>query len=148
MQFDSSAPIWVQLEAEFARRIVVGDWVPGSRMPGVRELASALGVNPNTAQRALAELERRELCRSERTAGRFVTDDQGRIAAAREDFVRGAADAFIERARGMGMPPAAALRLIEERWNDRGDNEQTGADAATDGERPGHAGRPDERASA
>ncbi|KAB1646858.1 GntR family transcriptional regulator [Pseudoclavibacter endophyticus] len=124
MQFDSPSPIWAQLEAEFIRRIVVGEWAPGARMPGVRELASTLGVNPNTAQRALAELERRGLCRSERTAGRFVTEDLGLIDSVRGDLVGGAADDFIERALGMRMSREAALRLIDERWNDHADHEQ------------------------
>ncbi|HIW66539.1 MAG TPA: GntR family transcriptional regulator, partial [Candidatus Dietzia merdigallinarum] len=48
MQFDNSSPIWTQLVAEFSRRIVTGDWAPGEKMPGVRELAADLGVNPNT----------------------------------------------------------------------------------------------------
>ncbi|GMA41019.1 GntR family transcriptional regulator [Mobilicoccus caccae] len=75
MEFDPARPIWHQLIHEFSRRIVTGEWSPGGRIGGVRELAGELGVNPNTVQRALSELERDGLCRSERTAGRFVTDD-------------------------------------------------------------------------
>lgn len=125
MQFDSSSPIWVQLEAEFSRRIVVGEWGPGARIPGVRELAAAYGVNPNTAQRALAELERRELCRSERTAGRFVVDDVARIDAARAELAREATDDFIKRARGFGMTLERATQLIHERWADDVDHDST-----------------------
>ena len=54
MEFDPSSPIWIQLQAEFTRRIVVGTWQPGERIPGVRELAGELRVNANTVQRALA----------------------------------------------------------------------------------------------
>lgn len=118
MRFDNSSPIWVQLEAEFARRIVVGEWGLGERMPGVRELAATFGVNPNTAQRALAELERRGLCRSERTAGRFVIDDAQRIDAVRAELAGDAAAEFIERAKGFGMQRDSATTLIEERWDD------------------------------
>ena len=74
MDFDASRPIWLQLREEFTRRIVIGRWAPGKQIPGVRELAVELGVNPNTVQRTLAELERDGLCRSERAVGRFVTD--------------------------------------------------------------------------
>ena len=88
MQFDSATPIWVQLVAEFSRRIAVGEWSAGSRIPGVRELALQLGVNSNTVQRSLAELERRELCFSERTAGRFVSSDEVRIDALRTELAR------------------------------------------------------------
>lgn len=117
MEFDTSSPIWGQLVAEFSRRIVTGEWPPGARIAGVRDLASELGVNPNTTQRALAELERQELCRSERTAGRFVTSDEERIDTLRAELAQGAADDFVRRARGLGMRPDQARELIEERWS-------------------------------
>lgn len=116
MQFDNSSPIWTQLVAEFSRRIVTGGWAPGEKMPGVRELAADLGVNPNTAQRALAELERRGLCRSERATGRFVTDDTALIDSVRADLATGAADEFIARVRGLRMAHEQARALIDTRW--------------------------------
>ncbi len=116
MDFDASRPIWHQLVHEFSRRIVVGDWRPGGRIGGVRELAGELGVNPNTVQRALAELEREGLCRSERTAGRYVTDDAGRILALRRTMAAEAADEYIARARGFGIARDDATALITQRW--------------------------------
>ena len=50
-------PIWMQLSEQMARRIVAGQYPPGSKLPAVRELAADAGVNPNTMQRALAQLE-------------------------------------------------------------------------------------------
>lgn len=116
MEFDTGSPIWGQLVAEFSRRIVTGEWPPQGKIAGVRELASELGVNPNTVQRSLAELERQELCHSERTAGRFVTSDAARIDALRAELAQEAADDFVRRAHGLGMHSAQARRLIEERW--------------------------------
>ncbi|SEE64992.1 GntR family transcriptional regulator [Ruania alba] len=116
MEFDPTSPIWGQLVAEFSRRIVTWTWPPGSRISGVRELAADLSVNPNTVQRALAELERQGLCRSERTSGRFVTSDEARIDALRAELAQEAADDFVRRAQGLGMVPTQALRLIKERW--------------------------------
>ncbi len=116
MEFDTGSPIWGQLVAEFSRRIVTGEWAPGGRIAGVRDLATELGVNPNTVQRALADLERQQLCHSERTAGRFVTTDADRIDALRAELAQEAADDFVHRARGLGMGADQARRLIEERW--------------------------------
>lgn len=118
MQFDTSSPIWVQLVSDFSRRMATGEWVAGGRIPGVRELAVDLGVNPNTVQRSLAELEREGLCRSERTAGRFVTDDAGRLDRLRVELMSEAADGFIMRARGLGMTRAQVQHLIDDRWRD------------------------------
>lgn len=116
MQFDSATPIWVQLVAEFSRRIAVGEWPAGSRIAGVRELALQLGVNSNTVQRSLAELERRELCFSERTAGRFVTSDEARIDALRTESAREATTEFIQRVRGLRMSANQVQQLIKEMW--------------------------------
>lgn len=57
-QYDSNIPIYLQIMEKIKRRIVSGEWKAGERIPAVRELAIAFGVNPNTMQRALSELER------------------------------------------------------------------------------------------
>ena len=66
----NDAPVYTQLVDQIARAIILGQFPPGSKLPSVRDFASDAGVNPNTMQRALAELERLELIRTQRTAGR------------------------------------------------------------------------------
>lgn len=117
MEFDASSPIWLQLVDEFIRRIVTGRWEAGARISGVRDLAGELKVNPNTVQRALAELERQGMTRSERTTGRFVTDDPAVIEQARLGLAAGAADDFARRAQGLGMSLTAARDLLGRRWS-------------------------------
>lgn len=118
MNFDNTQPIWLQLHDEFARNIAVGIWPPGSRIPGVRDLASQMGVNPNTVQRSLAELERTGLCRSERTSGRFVTDDPRLIEKAQLTLATDAARDFIVKAKGLHMSSEQATNLITTQWKD------------------------------
>ena len=121
MDFDTSSPIWLQLVSEFSRRIVTGEWGAGEKIPGVRELALQLGVNPNTVQRTLGEMEREGLCRSERTSGRFITEDRRRIATLRRELVTEAADEYIRVGRGLGMEVSDAIALIDERWSNHDD---------------------------
>lgn len=119
MQVDDTRPIWVQLVDTFRHRIVSGHWSPGSRIPSVRELASGAGVNPNTVQRALAELDRTGLTSAERTAGRFVTADAAVLDAARRELATGATDAYVVALTGLGMSLDGATRLLAERWTDQ-----------------------------
>ena len=85
-QFSNDAPIYSQLIAQIKVGIVSGAFPPGERLPSVRDLATEAGVNPNTMQRALTELERDGLVYSQRTTGRFVTEDQAMIASAKRSL--------------------------------------------------------------
>lgn len=116
MEFDASVPIWLQLQGEFTRRIITGQWGTGQRIPGVRELATELRVNPNTVQRALAELDREGLSRSERTSGRFVTDSAELIRQARATLAADAAREFAELAKGLGLSLDTAVGLLSDGW--------------------------------
>lgn len=117
MEFDSARPIWLQLVDEFARRIAVGEWSSGRRIPSVRELAVDLGVNPNTVQRSLAELDRLGLTASDRTSGRFVVARHDAISAARDERAAAATDALITELKGLDIGRDEASRLLAERWN-------------------------------
>ena len=68
---DSSRPIYAQIAEQVRLDIVSGLYQPGTKLPSVRELASQAKVNPNTMQKALAELERSGLVHSKRTSLMF-----------------------------------------------------------------------------
>ncbi|WP_103063119.1 GntR family transcriptional regulator [Actinomyces qiguomingii] len=116
MDLDGSRPIWLQLVDDFRLRIVTGTWPIGARIPSVRELATQSGVNPNTVQRALGELDRTGLTGTERTAGRFVTTDTAVVDAVRRELATGATDAFITALAAVGMDLPQAAALLQERW--------------------------------
>lgn len=116
MQIDDARPIWIQLVDDFRQRIVSGRWPSGSRIPSVRELAAEAGVNPNTVQRALGELDRSGLTAAERTAGRFVTADPSALEAARRELAGQAADTYITAVAALGMDLTQAGSVLAERW--------------------------------
>ena len=78
--------IWLQLVDVLKFRIVSGQYPAGVKLPSVRELAAEAGVNPNTMQRALAEMEREGLMFTNRTSGRYVTEDREMIGKVREQI--------------------------------------------------------------
>ncbi len=104
-QFSNDAPIYTQLIDQIKVGIVSGAFPPGERLPSVRDLATEAGVNPNTMQRAMTELERDGLVYSQRTAGRFVTEDKEMIEAVKLDLAQHHIRSFL----------AAMLRLGYER---------------------------------
>ena len=106
-------PIWLQLSQQLARRIVTGIYPPGSRLPSVRELAAAAGVNPNTMQRALAELETEGLIFAQRTAGRFVTQDTEAVNQSRQRLFQSAVEAFLKNMGSLGCSPQQSLEILK-----------------------------------
>ena len=113
-QFDSERPIYTQLVEELALRMVTGCYGPGSRLPSVRELAAEARVNPNTMQRAMAELEGRGLLRTERTSGRFVTDDLELLENEKRGLARKHIENFLARMAELGFTPEQAVALAAE----------------------------------
>lgn len=94
-RFNDYHPIWLQIAEYLTFGILCGEYPPGSRFPGIRELAAQAGVNPNTMQRAVARLEADGLLVSGRTAGRTVTEDTAVIEMA----VRSRAKAAVDECR-------------------------------------------------
>jgi len=106
-----SRPIWQQLTEQLARRIITGAYPLGSRFPAVRELAAEAGVNPNTMQRAITQLETLGLVTTNRTLGRTVTENAGALEEMRRRLAvehgklfqgNGSAGLFPRRGRGYG----------------------------------------------
>ena len=113
-KIDGSAPIYSQLVEQIKLGIVSGEWIPGQRIPAVRELAMAAGVNPNTMQRALQELERQGLLFSQRTSGRFVTEDTEMIEDAKRTLANRHITAFIRQMQALGYTRQEIVALLEE----------------------------------
>ena len=119
-QFDASRPIYAQLVERLKARILAGTYPPGGHLDSVRDLAAAAGVNPNTMQRALAQLETEGLVRTERTAGRYVTEDTDLIEQLRTDAAQKLTADFLEKMRGIGYSPAQTAALLDH-WDTKED---------------------------
>lgn len=112
-KLEDDRPIWLQLSEQLARRIVTGVYPPGGRLPSVRELAAEAGVNPNTMQRALAQLEQDGLARADRTAGRLVTRDTQVLEAVRRTQAGGIIRQYLDAMAELGYSPEEAAALLK-----------------------------------
>ena len=111
-QFSNDAPIYTQLIQQVKVGIVTGAFPPRERLPSVRDMATEAGVNPNTMQRALAELERDGLVYSQRTAGRFVTEDNTMINQAKRSLAERHVKTFLEAMLRLGFQKDEIIDLI------------------------------------
>ena len=109
-QFTDDRPIWQQLTQQLTLRILKGEYPPGERLPGVRELAAQAGVNPNTMQRAMAQLEADGLAGGSRT----VTEDVSVIEAAAKERAREAVAECLRILSELGYSGEKALVFVKE----------------------------------
>ncbi len=102
-QFDPTRPIYLQIVEEVKKRSVRGEYVPGARLPSVRELSTEMGVNPNTMARAYMELEREGFIFTKRGQGSFVANAKGRVDEERRQLAEMAMERFVAEVRELDL---------------------------------------------
>lgn len=110
----SDRPIFMQIIEIMQLAIVSGKYAPGDKLPSVRDLASEAAVNPNTMQKALSELERSGLVYSQRTSGRFITEDFKMIEELKANLAKEKIDEFLESMYQLGFGKEETIILMRE----------------------------------
>lgn len=111
---DADRPIYAQLVERIQMQIVSGQYPAGGKLPSVRELAAVAAVNPNTMQKAFAELERSGLIITQRTNGRTVTEDQQKIRDIKEALAQEHVNNFFTKMKELGYTEQEAVDLLRE----------------------------------
>lgn len=113
-QFEHDRSIYTQLLEQIRMLIISGVYPTGSRLPSVRDLAAEAAVNPNTMQKALSELERSGLIYSQRTSGRYITEDAGMIQTLKEDIAKEKIKDLLKALEQLGFEPEETTILLQE----------------------------------
>ena len=79
IDYQSRTPIYEQIVLEIERYIVLGVYKPKQQIESIRELATSLGINPNTVKKAYDELERRGTIITISTKGTFISEDTKKL---------------------------------------------------------------------
>ena len=111
-ELNNERPIYLQLMDYIKLGIISGKYPVGSRLPSVRELAQTASVNPNTMQKALGELENSKLIYSNRTSGRFVTEDELLIDSCRNNLATVYCNDFFIKIKSLGLTDDEIISLI------------------------------------
>lgn len=117
-KFDSSSPIYIQIADRVLTEILGGRYAEGERIPSVRELAAVAGVNPNTVQHAMLELERLGAVSTLTGDGRYVTDDQAVLGALRTEAAEKAAKIYAQKILTLAIPHETAKEMLNKAFND------------------------------
>jgi Predicted transcriptional regulators len=112
--FKENRPIFQQIYDMIVIRILNGTYPKGGKLPSVREMAEEAGVNPNTMQRAMAQLEDTGLAITNRTSGRVVTTDEELLKKIRREYAAAAAEEFLQEMKKLGISQEDAVSLIQD----------------------------------
>ena len=113
-ELDNERPIYLQLMERIQRDIIAGIYNPGDKLPSVRDLALNAAVNPNTMQKALSELERSGLVYSQRTSGRFITEDTEMLKDLKRKQASNHIMEFFDKMKQLGFQEDEILILIQD----------------------------------
>lgn len=112
--FDNERPIYVQLVEMIRIDIVSGKFKKGQRLPSVRELALTMKVNPNTMQKALSELEDEKLIYTERTNGKFVTEEESLIEETKKQLAQEKVTNYLNSMKNIGISYEQSVKYLQE----------------------------------
>ena len=109
----SDRPIYTQLIEQIELMICSGMYELGSKLPSVRDLAQEAAVNPNTMQKALAKLEEDELLYTNRTSGRFVTENSNIVKQVKSRLAQSQINDFLDKMKNLGFKNDEIISLVE-----------------------------------
>ena len=120
--FDNERPIYIQLVEMIRIEIVSGKFKKGQKIPSVRELALIMKVNPNTMQKALVELENEKLIYTERTNGKYVTEDEKKLEKTKKQLAQEKVNNYLNSMKSIGINYEDALSYLQELGGKDGNN--------------------------
>ena len=112
-EYQDHLPIYAQLMDTLKRRSITGRYLPGEKLPSVRELAAEAGINPNTVQRAFSELEREGLIYTQRATGKYVTENADEIKSARQALAKTQVAEFLSNMQSLGYSVGDVIVLLQ-----------------------------------
>ena len=122
LKFEASQPIYLQIMSHIRKQLITGAKKPGERIESVRELALEYGVNPNTMQKALSELEREGYLHSERTSGRSVTTNVSSIEKLKALELDKAIGTFINEMEELGVSCEILPEMLRKYLDNKGED--------------------------
>ena len=113
MEFNSRIPIYLQVIDDIKKRLVTGKIEPGAKLPSTRELAVEYNINPNTAARIYGEMERMNICFTQRGLGTYATEDKKMIDEIKKEMAKNIVENFVGEMNNLGYDKKAMMDAID-----------------------------------
>ncbi|WP_281889724.1 GntR family transcriptional regulator [Paenibacillus sp. YYML68] len=126
LEFNDREPIYLQIIADFKRKLINGTYSPGQPIASRRELAKQLGVNPNTVQRAYSEMEDEGFIHTARGQGSVLTTDAAVLHSVKREMIGGIVAGFITEMQALGIGKTELLQLVLEQLDAQGQGQSGG----------------------
>ena len=118
-KFDNNSPIYLQLVEDIKLQIISGNIKKGDKLLSVRELALTKKVNPNTMQKALVELENMKLIYTDRTNGKYVTEDKKLIDKYKKQYADNLSYNYLSSMKNIGFDNDSIINYLKEKGGDK-----------------------------
>lgn len=115
MDFNKNIPIYIQIEEQIKLDIITNKYKPGEKIKSVREFALELKINPNTINRALLELEEEGLIITQRTSGKYITENKKIIEKEKTKLINKKIDEFIKDMKILEIDKNKIIEIIKEK---------------------------------
>lgn len=111
--FDNNIPIYMQVLEYMKIYLISGVFKCGEKLPSVRDFSATFKINPNTMQKALAELENMKLIYTERTNGKYVTKDEKLIEKLKNEYAITLSKSYLQGMKKIGLGKADSIKYLE-----------------------------------
>ena len=137
IDYKDRRPLYEQIVEKLADLMVREILPQDSQLPSVRSLATDLSINPNTIQRAYAELERQGYIYSVKGRGSFVADNR-QIREKKQSEIWKELELLIQEARGAGITIEAFQAQVVQNFEQEQDGAQASGQAQKQEQEAGH----------
>lgn len=118
MDFTDRIPIYVQVQDAIIKKIILGDYEPGDKIPSIKDLAKDFKINANTVSKSLTDLEAQGILETRRGMGTYIVEDKEMIEETVDKYIGYRVSDIIREFEMLGIDKQRLIELVKEKTDD------------------------------
>lgn len=118
MDFTDRIPIYVQVQDAIIKKIILGDYEPGDKIPSIKDLAKDFKINANTVSKSLTDLEAQGILETRRGMGTYIVEDKDMIDETVDKYIGSRVSDIIREFEMLGISKQRLIELVKEKTDD------------------------------